>query len=990
MKTIEQVDQQRLSTAIQQMDRSAVDKQQQEEGLVQIAPNEQNTIEEADVARVVDAGEEHSVPDEEPDAPGTLQGELLAEEKTQPAICVQCTSRQEPLEGAVQAELEQQESALLERATGTLGNVEAAKRDGDQLMLAQRRRDSAGTAEGSLVRVARSTNRPPDTDLALEHVYGYNGADAMGNNVYYADDAESILYTVASVAALQCRTTRRQTIFQGHTDEVSCLAVSPDGDLVATGQFDTTAAESQQALVIVWDLRTGRPMMEFAQHAVGVCALAFLSGSDRLVSVGLEDPQVIAVWDCGRSPRLLGTTVQGHKQNIDAVHAVVAHPVHNDEFATCGRECVKFWRYTGEGQHPVHCVWSAASPLGTTFRCATFLAGDHLVAGLSTGDLVSIEAGCQHAILPGHGAEVAVLRRLPDRGVLSLCSRFQVLFWNRRLRVTHSFDLRFGEPGIGVPRAADWNERRRRLLLGTSCNRIWEFDLSEIVRVCRTASTIVEGHPGELTAMAAHPFLPFVASADDTRAVRLLDTEERMHVRTLRPFDSNVSCMTFTPSGNQLAFALCSGRVVLMEFPALRSATAEARLDDYDVGTVLRVSAKRNVLFVAGVCSIHLLDLGTLRRLRMIRVPFPVATIDVSNAGDHVAVSGHGWCPPLIYQIGEDHDRIRDDITGLDVGWTHRTCFDGGVLSGCRRHDNDLSRLAVSTSGSVVAVADHLGLLHLYRFPCQSEGACAHVQRGHASPLVGLWFTKDDAQVIAGGRRDYMISQWRHRTIVADQAPPERAPAAVVDDTPVDEEPVPTDPSASDSVSPGFIVIMNAPPERVAPPAPLVNAVAGVDRRRLYSALQAVKARIHVVEVRCGRQRAQVQRYTSQLQNLKRLAAEFDKKTTTTTTSRVLLNGATDRALRSVPIRPRTVDVARVRRRDENARSNCRRLQAELDDLDKELDEVQQQLVVCDAIVEARARRYRASRAVVAVERQLKQAKKGRSIPAPGPTDRLS
>lgn len=51
--------------------------------------------------------------------------------------------------------------------------------------------------------------------------YGYNGADAMGNNVYYADDAESILYTVASVAALQCRTTRRQTIFQGHTDEVS-------------------------------------------------------------------------------------------------------------------------------------------------------------------------------------------------------------------------------------------------------------------------------------------------------------------------------------------------------------------------------------------------------------------------------------------------------------------------------------------------------------------------------------------------------------------------------------------------------------------------------------------------------------------------------------------------------------------------------------------------------------------------------------------------
>lgn len=65
------------------------------------------------------------------------------------------------------------------------------------------------------------------------------------------------------------------------------------------------------------------------------------------------------------------------------------------------------------GQHPVHCVWSAASPLGTTFRCATFLAGDHLVAGLSTGDLVSIEAGCQHAILPGHGVCISICVAMP-------------------------------------------------------------------------------------------------------------------------------------------------------------------------------------------------------------------------------------------------------------------------------------------------------------------------------------------------------------------------------------------------------------------------------------------------------------------------------------------------------------------------------------------------------------------------------------------------
>lgn len=69
-------------------------------------------------------------------------------------------------------------------------------------------------------------------------------------------------------------------------DAVTCLCVSPDGDLVAAGSFENAIHVLDQHL---------QPVLQLSGHAGGTNSIQFAS-SDVLVSAG-EDGHA-AVWDC--------------------------------------------------------------------------------------------------------------------------------------------------------------------------------------------------------------------------------------------------------------------------------------------------------------------------------------------------------------------------------------------------------------------------------------------------------------------------------------------------------------------------------------------------------------------------------------------------------------------------------------------------------------------------------------------------------------------
>ena len=68
--------------------------------------------------------------------------------------------------------------------------------------------------------------------------------------------------------------------FFAHTDSIYCIALSPDGNLCATGAGDET--------VNVWDVNTGDVVRELKVHEDSVTSIAFSNDGSMLASAGMD------------------------------------------------------------------------------------------------------------------------------------------------------------------------------------------------------------------------------------------------------------------------------------------------------------------------------------------------------------------------------------------------------------------------------------------------------------------------------------------------------------------------------------------------------------------------------------------------------------------------------------------------------------------------------------------------------------------------------
>src|SRR5262249_39190580 len=75
--------------------------------------------------------------------------------------------------------------------------------------------------------------------------------------------------------------------FTGHTDEVLCVALSPDGRYALSGGKDRS--------VRLWDVPTGKELKRFDGHREAVWCVAFSPSGRRALSGG--DDRTVLLWD---------------------------------------------------------------------------------------------------------------------------------------------------------------------------------------------------------------------------------------------------------------------------------------------------------------------------------------------------------------------------------------------------------------------------------------------------------------------------------------------------------------------------------------------------------------------------------------------------------------------------------------------------------------------------------------------------------------------
>ena len=143
----------------------------------------------------------------------------------------------------------------------------------------------------------------PDTKLEIDFVYGYHNSGYQQTqrcNTFFLK-SEEIIYPAAALVILYDEETHTQNFFRGHSEEVSCLAVHPNGRFVAssqTGRFPP---------VFVWDsdkrvegtniLSDDSHLSTLNGHERTVVSLDFSHDGKLLVSVGSDDHNTAIVWD---------------------------------------------------------------------------------------------------------------------------------------------------------------------------------------------------------------------------------------------------------------------------------------------------------------------------------------------------------------------------------------------------------------------------------------------------------------------------------------------------------------------------------------------------------------------------------------------------------------------------------------------------------------------------------------------------------------------
>eukprot|EP00931_Biecheleriopsis_adriatica_P064766 TRINITY_DN39471_c0_g1_i1.p1 TRINITY_DN39471_c0_g1~~TRINITY_DN39471_c0_g1_i1.p1 ORF type:complete len:616 (+),score=115.11 TRINITY_DN39471_c0_g1_i1:39-1886(+) len=180
-----------------------------------------------------------------------------------------------------------------------------------------------------------------------------------------------------------------QVFCRGHDDFVTCLAVSHQGRLFASGQ------QGQNADVILWSFESKMQLNCWQEQDHGIDALAFSHDDRFLISCGDIVDQRVFVYDTN-SGLIIAWAQLFPKPTIcciagGMVRDIKRRDTHEYQYAACGGKTITMWHLDCErGELTPHQVGASGKQV-REYICLAYTADfEYLLAGSTTGDVAIV------------------------------------------------------------------------------------------------------------------------------------------------------------------------------------------------------------------------------------------------------------------------------------------------------------------------------------------------------------------------------------------------------------------------------------------------------------------------------------------------------------------------------------------------------------------------------------------------------------------------
>ncbi|RCH85826.1 pre-rRNA processing protein, partial [Rhizopus stolonifer] len=255
---------------------------------------------------------------------------------------------------SAESEAESSEEEIVETAAekrvrlakAYLNNIEESlEADLDRDLIAERLKKDDDESEGRLhLRIADTFKLDNIEALKTHTTRGHQlavTAVALSENgsIYYSasKDGSIVKWDAKTFQKLHTFLGGRKGVknFDGHTDHILCLAISHDGQYLASGGKDK--------VINLWSVKENKHIAKFTQHRDTVSGLTFRKGQNQLYSASHD--RTIKVWNIDE--RAYIETLFGHQDQITDIDTLVRERC----VSTGGRDkTARVWKIVEESQ----------------------------------------------------------------------------------------------------------------------------------------------------------------------------------------------------------------------------------------------------------------------------------------------------------------------------------------------------------------------------------------------------------------------------------------------------------------------------------------------------------------------------------------------------------------------------------------------------------------------------------------------------------------